>query len=88
MNISSVFISTFSFTFLWIRTYPEQGNSLLTFLYNLIVSGTSYLSTQYDPEGMENVESIVIIPTTIYFGYQQVILLLSIFGNILNKLRD
>jgi hypothetical protein len=74
----------------------EEGNLkdkllmflIISFLYNLIVSGTSYLSTKYDPEGMENVESIVIIPTTIYFGYQQVILLLSIFGNILNKLRD
>ncbi len=75
---------------------------ILLFIQFMIAKGTAYISTTIDPEYVpfidrpqdENdfiasnnmLENIVIVPSSLYIGYQFILLMLTVFGSVLKKL--
>ncbi len=72
---------------------------VLTFIWTLILKGSAYISTRIDPDYVpyinrddinanNTIENAIILPSTLFIGYQFIIILLSILGNILNKIKS
>jgi hypothetical protein len=90
-----------------LREAPEERVSIkkklllflvLTFIWNLILRGSAYISTRIDPDyvpyinrddiNVNNmIENVIILPSSLFVGYQFIIILLQILGEILNRLQ-
>jgi hypothetical protein len=90
-----------------LREAPEERISIkeklflflvLTFIWNLILRGSAYISTRIDPDyvpyinrddiNVNNmIENVIILPSSLFVGYQFIIILLQILGEILNRIQ-
>jgi hypothetical protein len=76
---------------------------VLVFIRYLILKGSAYISTNIDPDyvpcfsriGMGEcmnannmIENAILVPSGLFIGYQFIIILLSILGNILNMIKN
>jgi hypothetical protein len=75
---------------------------ILTFIWSLITKGSAYISTTIDPTytpfssredpdafSHNNItENIILIPSTLYIGFELLLIALSVFGSVLKRMQD
>ncbi len=74
---------------------------VLNFIYYLILKGSGYISTRIDPDYVpfinrrpddiaanNIIENVIILPSSLYIGYEFIIIALSILGDLLKKISE
>jgi hypothetical protein len=74
---------------------------VLAFIWKLILRGSAYISNRIDPdyvpyinrrrddiEGNNMIENVILLPSSLFIAYEFIIILLSILGDILNRIQN